>query len=204
MNEEQELQADWRRLLPLAGVLGVTALLALSLRGFVENVVLQPVLFTLWFLWLVIDSAAQWIFWALFLLFALVLALRSLARAPAARPTVHAQFRDSSHSVSRWRRQLQGGVKSRSRRWRIARDLGMLIWREHNPDEPYRRDEMLALIDSLPAPAPVRAFLAAGAERDTTPASRWRFLSNADENDALALDPDVVIRYLEEQGQFDW
>jgi hypothetical protein len=68
------------KLLVLLLALGVflVAALTLFLRGWVRDVILTPILFLLWLGGLLIRSTPQWVFWAVFLVLALLILANSL------------------------------------------------------------------------------------------------------------------------------
>jgi hypothetical protein len=72
-----------RRLLTLLSAVVVTALLALILRDFVREFVVLPLLNLGWMVWIGMLSVPQAIYWGIFLLLALIVALRSLSSGTA-------------------------------------------------------------------------------------------------------------------------
>jgi hypothetical protein len=72
-----------RRLLMLLAAMVLTALMALILRDFVREYVILPLLNMSWMAWIGLVSVPQAIYWGIFLLLALIIAVRSLSSGTA-------------------------------------------------------------------------------------------------------------------------
>lgn len=119
-----------RRLILLGVVLVVVIGLALVMRDFIRQVILLPLIRLGWLVWVELTSVPQAIFWALFLLIAIVIALRSLDTGRA-RPPAHAgmmllHFTQSSR-YHHWKVGLDALPQSPFSRERVERELQTLV-----------------------------------------------------------------------------
>lgn len=113
----------------LAGAI-ITALLALLLRDFVRENIVAPLLNTAWIAWIGLLSVPQVVFWGLFLLVALVVALRSLsANAPPLRlgGVRYAEPYVSPSRYGYWRTALGALARSSFAHERVERELQNLV-----------------------------------------------------------------------------
>lgn len=119
-----------RRLILLGVVLVVVIGLALVMRDFIRQVILLPLISLGWLVWVELTSVPQAIFWALFLLIAIVIALRSL-NTGRSRPPAHAgmmllHFTQSSR-YHHWKVGLDALPQSPFSRERVERELQTLV-----------------------------------------------------------------------------
>jgi hypothetical protein len=119
-----------RRLILLGVVLVVVIGLALVMRDFIRQTILLPLINLGWLVWVGLTSVPQVVFWALFLLIAIVIALRSLSAGPARLPA-HAGMMSlritQSSRYHHWRIALEALPHSPFARERIERELQVLV-----------------------------------------------------------------------------
>ena len=72
-----------RRLILIVAVVILVLVVAVLLRDFVRQSILLPLIDLGWLVWVGLQTVPQMVFWALFLLAALMIALRSLRGGPA-------------------------------------------------------------------------------------------------------------------------
>ncbi len=160
---------DMRRWIPLAIVGAATLILAVVVRDFVREIVVEPVAYLGWIVWLLLTNLPHWIFWTLLLLAGLVIAASSLRRRPARRQQQPAAKSPVQGPVQRWSRLFTQAEQSASARQRLSRELGHVLWSAQHPDLPYNSRQFAELSsahtpDSGPD-ATMRAYFAAGLER---------------------------------------
>ena len=130
-----------RRYLPLAIVLLVTAILVVALDNFLQDMIIQPLLYALWFGGLVLSSLHQSVFWSALLFVALVLILRSLGQGEHTPATVPEKRYPSQGQVRRWMGLLERAEHQRFARWNLAQSLRKLAQETLSPDERDRREK---------------------------------------------------------------
>ncbi len=120
-----------RRLILMGVVLAFVLALAFLLRDFVRQSILQPLIDLGWFIWVELQTVPQIVFWALYLLIALVIALRSL-QGSAGRTLVGYVTRVVPHTphfsrYHHWKVNLDALSGSPFARERLERELQNLI-----------------------------------------------------------------------------
>jgi hypothetical protein len=192
-----------RERLPAIGLaLLLVGLLALIISGTIGEVVVVPLLYLWWSAQVLYASIPQALLWGLFVVIAVLLVAKSFPwstapSAPAAPPAV------SQGRVADWSRWLHNSSRDDHARWRLAQRLSQLAietlaFREQCPPQEISR----RLRDgSLDLPAQLRDYLHAGSAPFTPkPRQRRRFGQPA-QTDPLAIDPQLVIDYLEDTLQ---
>jgi len=193
-----------RARLPALGLaLLLTGLLALIISGTIGEAVVVPLLFLWWAMQVLYESIPQALLWGAFVLIAVLLMAKSFPRSsallPPAEPQALAQGR-----VAEWSRWLRDSSHDDHSRWRLAQRLAqvaadLLAFREQStPQEISRRLEQ----GTLDVPPQLRAYLRAGSMPYwPKPRPRFRFFGRSAQDtaqaDPLALDPQLVIDYLE-------
>ncbi|MFZ1752095.1 MAG: hypothetical protein WBO46_00045 [Caldilineaceae bacterium] len=186
-----------RRYLPLALVLLITAILVISLDNFLQEMVIQPILFTLWFVGLVLSSLHQSVFWGVLLFVALVLILRSLGRSERLPKTVPEKRYPSQGQVRRWMGLLERAENQRFARWNLAQSLRKLTQDILSPDE--RRDKQRAPIE-LTLPSDIADYFDAKLPPAQSLGLRQRLQTKPSQpSHPLDLDPEVVVDFLERE-----
>jgi hypothetical protein len=120
-----------RRRLILLGVVLVGVIgLALVARDFIRQTILLPLINLGWLVWVMLTSVPQVVFWALFLLIAIIVALQSLNtgrnRQPAQAGMVLLHYTQSSR-YHHWKSALAALPHSPFARERIERELQTLV-----------------------------------------------------------------------------
>lgn len=196
-----------RRYLPLAVVLLITAVLVVSLDSFFQEMIIQPLLYVLWFGGLVLSTLHQSVFWSLLLLVALVLILRSLGRGASLPVTIPEKRYPSQGQVRRWMGLLERAENQRFARWNLAQSLRKLAQDTLNPDERQGRAKRPVDFEQSLAPDIADYFNAKLPPVQAIPLwQRWPIKparsSNPVPSHPLDLDPEVVVAFLEkETGQ---
>lgn len=188
-----------RRFLPLLIVLAVTALLVISVQGFVRHVIVGPLLYVLWFISLVVRSLPQGFYWILFIVLALILAVSSLRRNRADAHHRRWPSRDTLGPVASWHTLIRRSEKQTFARWRLARELSRLTWTLLAPEEPFNTGfsaQHLQILDPRITPDVVD-YLNAGHEPYQTPIHGRRSSLSRRQSTALDTNPEEVIDYLE-------
>ncbi len=190
-----------KRFLPLALLAIATIVLAFLVEDFVRQVIVVPVLYVGWFFWLILTNLPQWVFWTLLTLGAIVLAARSLSgrQREVTRPFYPPPA--GKGPVTTWTQRLNQASSQTSSQWRVSRDLGRFFWETHFPAEPYHVQHFVArLSDSnTKLPANIRDYFLAGAQRPPSARSFLFFRRTPPLPPALALDPEIVVDFLENQ-----
>jgi hypothetical protein len=193
-----------QRYLPLAVVLLVTAVLVVSLDNFLQEMIIQPLLYVLWFGGLVLSSLHQSVFWALLLLVALVLILRSLGRGQPPPVTVPEKRYPSQGQVRRWMGLLERAENQRFARWNLAQSLRKLAQETLNPEERQGRGKRPVNFEQSLTPDIANYFNAKLPPAQSIPL--WQRLpikparsSNPVPSHPLDLDPEVVVAFLEKE-----
>ena len=188
-----------RRLIPLAVMLVVTLVLALLVRDFVREVVVVPVVYASWIIWLTMTNLPDWFFWGLLVLAAGVLAVRSLRGAPRPQRDAVARSEPTHGPVTSWAQRLQDAPKRQTSRWRVARDLGRVFWETHFPEEPFHLQTFQERIDQpeLAMPAEIRDYFLAGLARPEPIYRSWFILNRNRPPSPLDLNPAAVVDFLE-------
>jgi hypothetical protein len=184
----------------------LAGLLALIISGTIGDVVVVPLLFLWWAAQVLYTSIPQALLWGVFVAIAVLLMAKSFPWSSAPLPPVAPQT-VALGRVADWARWLRNSRRDDHSRWRLAQRLSQLAvetlaFREQCPPQEISRrlDE-----GSLDIPPQLRAYLHAGrAPYWPKPRQRRRFGRPAQDTahaDPLAIDPQLVIDYLEETMQ---
>lgn len=196
----------WQFLLAL--LLSLSAIPLVATRSdVVQQYVLTPLLSAIWLLMLLGSAVPQALFWALLIVLALRVAYRSLA---TPRRRVEAPQAATTHSLSRvqtissWMQSARGGDYYKMQ---LARRLGELAVAVSSPRSLHAEDHAWQRLRErdLDAPPEVLSYFQAAVAPPQSRAadlrSTWRrfFGSRTTPATALDLDPERVVRYLEQQ-----
>ena len=189
----------------LAG-LALAAILGLLLQGVTRNAFVMPLLYAAWLADLVFRSVPGWLWWAWFLVIALVLAVRSLRMRVAADKIERGDRRRTEGVIYAWIARIQGGDQGDYFRWRLARDLAelglqFLAFRDRGDLGQRDRSQYVELLN---APPEIQAYLRMGL---TAPpwqpqdvrsklARLWRPIK---QDSPLEIEPALIAEFLEGQ-----
>ncbi|MGC8779264.1 MAG: hypothetical protein ACP5UQ_00175 [Anaerolineae bacterium] len=190
----------------LLGGIAVAAVLGLALQGIARDALIMPALFLAWLIGLFFRSVPGWVWWAWFLIIALVFAARSLRTYVKPMPAAPPPRGPAQGAICVWADRLHAGEHGGYFRWRLARDLAELslqLLAYHERGDLGRGDRGEA-IERLAAPPAIAAYLRMGlAAPPWQPQdlrSRLARLWQRNAEDApLQLDPAAVVKFLEEQ-----
>jgi hypothetical protein len=192
-----------RARIPVIGLaLLLTGLLALIISGTIGEAVVVPLLFLWWAAQVLYQSIPQALLWGVFVAIAVLVVAKSFpwsnAPLPLPAPLAHSQGR-----VANWSRWLHDSSRDDHARWRLAQRLSalaieVLSFREQcSPAEIDQRLEK-GTLDIAPQ---LRAYLRAGRLPYTPRPRLRRRLGQPAPADPLAIDPQLLIDYLEETVQ---
>jgi hypothetical protein len=193
--------------LPAIGLaLLLIGLLALIINGTIGEMVVVPLLFLWWAAQVLYESIPQALLWGVFVLIATLLVAKSFPRNSAALPPTAPQT-VAQGRVADWSRWLRNARRDEHSRWRLAQRLSQLAietlaFREQcPPQEISQRLEQ----GSLDIPPQLGAYVHAGSlPYWPKPRLRRRFFGQPAQGtttDPLAIDPQLVIDYLEKTVQ---
>lgn len=186
----------WRVLLIIGIVAG-----AYLLQDLVRDYLLTPVVFAYRILRLLVNALPQGIFWALFVIIGVLIALNSLyLKTQTSREVSKSREKVESRAwqFSKW---ITGAPKSEYSRWMLARQLSALACEVLMYRQRLSADEVAIYVrrNQGKIPAKVRDYILAGIE---VPSFRHysemaQQLRRDFKDSPLDLDPEVVIAYLE-------
>lgn len=181
--------------LPLIFSLLLGLFLFFLVEDFFNTFIIRPLLYAVWFVYLVIQSIPQVLIWFGFILVMLIISYSRWAKKnPSHRETEYLSPSRKSSPVEKWTRLLKNAQKSSLSKWSVSQELKILAWNILAPqgDEQGHRVDLARLrlpqeiCDYFAAPQP-----------SSKPPDSW----HAEAQKALNLEPEVVIQYLEEQLQ---
>lgn len=191
----------------LAGLV-LAAILGLLLQGVTRDSFVMPLLYAAWVADLVFRSVPGWLWWAWFLVIALVFAVRSLRMRVAADAVERGDRRRTEGVIHAWIARIQSGDQGDYFRWRLARDLAelglqFLAYRDRGDLGQRDRSQYVELLN---APPEIQAYLRMGL---TAPpwqpqdvrsrlARLWRPITKTKDS-PLEIEPAVVAQFLEGQ-----
>ena len=193
-----------RRYLPLGIFLLITALLIVVLDNFLQEIIIHPLLYVVWFAGLVLSSLHQSVFWGALLLVALVLILRSLGGGPRVPNTVPEKRYPSQGQVRRWMGLLERAESQRFARWNLAQSLRKLAQETLKPDERLRQERRRVTFEHKLTPdianyfnakLPPAQSLTLRQRLQTKPTRSSHLVPSH----PLDLDPEVVVAFLEKE-----
>ncbi len=188
-----------RRLILAALAVLPVIVMAFLVEGFVREIVVVPLLYVFWIGRLFFASIPQFIFWLLFLVVALVVAGKSLAkRQVVSRRRERERWQQGR--VEEWLRMIEQRHSGAYFRWRFSHRIGILLLQAlaHEERIDLRQARRSFENRSLAVPPAVRSFLWAGMMAynpmgETTRLLRWQRQSSP-----LDLDPEEAVQFLED------
>jgi hypothetical protein len=201
-----------RARLPLVGLaLLLAGVLALAATGAVRDMIVVPLLYMFWVTRLLYESIPQALQWVVFLLVAVLVAAKSLARRPPPPPNPHPATVQAGR-VAAWERLLRQSSDDYGR-WRLAQRLSAMAMQTLAEREQCSPHELRQGLEdgTLELPDDLRSYLRTGLAF-SAPASRlggsfWQRLvagyrmSGTTRAAPLDLDPEQVIQFLEQTVQ---
>ncbi len=189
-----------RRYLPLAVVLLIAALLVLVLDNFLQEMIIQPLLYVLWFAGLVLSSLHQSVFWGVLLFVALVLILRSLGGGERMPSAVPERRYPSQGQVRRWMALLERAETQRFARWNLAQSLRKLAQETLSPDERLRQERRRVPYEHKLTPDIANYFNAKLPPAQSLSLRQRLQIKPSQPSHPLDLDPEVVVAFLERES----
>jgi uncharacterized membrane protein YccC len=182
-----------KRFLPLAISLLAASVLAFVVEGFIQRALVAPLLYVFWFITLLFSSVPQVLYWAAFIITALVIASLSVPRAKPVKTRDQASLSGNQGAVAAWAALLRVSRESGFSRQSMAQALRRLSRDLMFPDEHVGYHELEARIEqtSSALPPEIAAYFQAH-----IPETRSRFRPGS-RSHALDLDPQHVVAYLE-------
>ncbi len=192
-------RSGWSRPLPLVIVLIATLVLAILVRGFVETVIVAPILYLGWYLSLLLRSVPEAVFWVLFILLALILATRSLQLRRSGWRRRRAQDEANRGPLGKRAHLFELARTSPYFRWQLARELNSLAWELVWPGQTFDLDRQRAWLAAADSgmPRDVTAYFLASLDPYRPVAVPWFRRRPHPVQSPLDLDPDVVVSFLE-------
>ncbi|MBK9714873.1 MAG: hypothetical protein IPO81_26790 [Kouleothrix sp.] len=196
------------RLIAIALALLLLGLLALLLTGAAQAAIVIPLLYAAWLARVLFESIPQALLWLALLTVAGYTALHALPW-PRSRVLDPLQGAEPRAAVAGWSDLIRRAQRSDYGRWALAQRLGYLAKEviEQDDRDPARPLWVRLSDGSLDFPDDVQAFLRAGTAATPTsarPARRWAWRLGQwppweRVPDPLALDPEIVVRLIEER-----
>lgn len=194
------------RFLPLGVALALAVLIAFTVDNFVREVVIAPLLYTAWLLLLILRSLPTSIYWIIFVLAALIVAVRSFARPPRRPKGQGIRPLAGEGPLASWHHRLQRARQHNYSRWLLARDLRKLTGELLNPTDFFQLDQADSQRTNFETTLPPEIAALFQAKMETAPPiSRlrsWLGFKAIQPSGDLGLDPGVVVTYLESQVTF--
>lgn len=189
------------RFFPLIISLLLTGVLLFTVKDFMRYVIVEPLLYIVWFVSLVLGSLPQGIFWVIFIIIALVIASKSLTTGKSSKPKDEVVALRNQGSVTTWFRLLERANTQEYSKWDLARTLRKFTWEILSTDEQLtahkEKDPWQEFTSSLPPE--ISAYFEAGLASFQPTARRWSRLPSNNPPRALELEPERIVEYLEKQ-----
>lgn len=190
------------RLVRLALVMLLAALLTPFLKDFIRDVLLLPLLYVAWLARIVFDSIPQVAIWIVFLVVALLVALRSLSGGRTGRLDTRETPVRVVGRIESWARLVDQAEQEHYARWRLARELRKLTLAVLAGEKQLSQEQIMQDLkdNRLGLPPEIRAYLQASMTSFSyfSPTRFW-FWKEAPRSSALDLDPEQVLQFLEER-----
>jgi hypothetical protein len=160
-------------------------------ENFVRTVVIMPLLKVLWFVYLVFNSIPQGAVWTGMILLLVVLSMISIPNRLARKKSRNTAASPRKGPVERWVQMIDNGQRNPFSKWLLAKELKRLSRKLlSSSDSLGSRPKDF---NDLALPGEIEAFF-----NVSQPAGDQDGFSLTSEN-ALDLDPEVVIQYLEKE-----
>ena len=187
-----------KRFLPLAISLLAAGVLAFVVEDFVQRALVAPLLHVFWFVTLLFSSIPQVLYWAVFIISALLIASLSVPRGKPIKSQDQASLSGNRGSVAAWAALLRVSRESGFSRRSLAQALRRLSRDFLLPDEHVGYYEFEARLEQTSSALPPEIVAYFQAPIPETSSMFWpgRRLSGSGPH-ALDLDPEHVVAYLE-------
>lgn len=190
------------RLVRLALLLLLAALLTPFLKDFIRDVLLLPLLYVAWLARIVFDTIPQIAIWIVFLVVGLLVALRSLSGGRAGRLDTRETPVRVVGRIESWARLVDQAEQEHYARWRLARELRKLALAVLAGEKQLSQEQIMQDLkdNRLGLPPEIRAYLQASMTSFSyfSPTRFW-FWKETPRSSALDLDPEQVLQFLEER-----
>ena len=189
------------RWLPLIVSLLLAGVLALLVDDLFYRLLVTPVLYVFWLVTLLLESVAQVLYWAAFILVTLIIVVRSLPRDKPIKSKRRVPPSSNRGAVATWSVLLQGGEEPGPSRWYLAQALRKLAWNVMLPGKRARLHMMEEQLweAQLTLPPEIMAYFRASMPGFSLAVRPWRRRRVDDRSQVLNLDPEKVVAYLEDK-----
>ena len=190
------------RWLPLIVSLLLAGVLALLVDDLFYRLLISPALYVFWLVTLLLESVAQVLYWAAFILVTLIIVAWSLPRDKAVRSKRRVPLSSNRGAVATWSVLLKGGDEPGPPRWYLAQSLRKLAWNVLLPGKRarmYMMEEQLREAQLTLSPE-IMAYFRASMPGFSSTVRPWRRRRRVDDRfQILDLDPEKVVAYLEDR-----
>jgi hypothetical protein len=182
-----------KRFLPLAISLLAAGVLAFVVEDFVQRALVAPLLYVFWFVALLFSSIPQVLYWAVFIISALVIASLSVPRGKPIKSQDQASLSGNRGAVAAWEALLRVSHESGFSRRSLAQALRRLSRDLLFPDEDVSYYEFETRLEQASSALPPE--IATYFQAPMPETSSW--FRSGSRSHALDLDPEHVVTYLE-------
>lgn len=187
------------RFLPLMVSLLVAGVLVLLVRDFLHQVIVTPILYVSWIATLTLGSFRQEFYWVAFIVVALVIATKSLARGNADKRTTRSARYSNRGPVATWFALVARSETQEFSRWRLAQALKRLAREILTPGGTFNlhnyETERERYVTDLPPE--VEAYFEAPLPWSQRALAFWHRFRATKRSTGLDLDPEMVVEFLE-------
>ena len=180
----------------------VPLLVAYLLMDSVRMYLLEPMIFAFRIERLIYEALPQAFWWGIFLLILVVIALRSLRLEPVAFYRKRSKLKERPSRAQTWRRMVSGTAHGNYSRWLLAREIAELTLRVVAHQERITRGQARTQLKSgrIQLPPGIHEYILMGLD---APSFRQytdflAYLRSNRQSAHLELDPEIIIKYLEE------
>ena len=189
-----KIKPQLKPFLPLSLSLMLAVVLVILVEDFVQTVIVRPLLYTVWFVTLILQSFPQGLIWTVFLFLMFAWTFNGLSKWQATQRAAWRTLPPTTGQVERWVRRLGYAQANPLSKWRLAQELKRLHRKLQTPVDG--NGGLPDTPDSLDLSEEIAAYFAAAQPSQPTP---WQRIFHPEEetNSALELDPEIAIAYLE-------
>ncbi len=189
------------RFVPLIVSLLIAVVLVFIVDDFIHQVIVDPLLYVVWFITVFISSLPQQVFWGVFILIALVIAIKSMTREETTRHQAQRPIVTQRGPVATWYSRLEQAKTQEFSRWRLAQALRKVTWDTLFPDQPlnHLQPEGQRGVAASDLPPEIQAYFEAPMPSSQRFSWLWRWRQSGPHSSALNLNPETVVKYLENE-----